>query len=303
MARSRAGAGPGGRLPGLTLAEAILACFVMTAAMVVSAALYHSALNQSVRIDRMHRASRAVERRLEEIRGWSVEQHGTNGPRIFSEGWELFDGMETEDPEYPGFKLTTRIDRDKPFYSPSSAFEEIAFAAQADDNVPQAHKSEKRTLEGSMVMVEVTGRWGDGPHDSFTARTAIADPVKDYGWSPREAYQAVEISGVPSSLAPNADVILSATVKDARGREVRNAVVQWYVDPRSSGNGTIEIDPRSSQSCKFINQVRVVKDPDDPTDLLRINTGGRATVIARVRLGGLEAINKTSPIILEAPPE
>lgn len=288
---------------GLTLAESIVACFVMTAAMLVSATLYHSALNHSVRIDRMHRATRAVERRLEEIRGWSMEQHGTNGPELFSDGWDRFQGKESEDPEYPEFKITTTIKTDRAFFSPSTAFEEIAFAAQADDNVPSNKKDEKRTLDQSVVLVEVTGRWGDGPKDSFTARTLVADPVKDYGWKQEEAYKAIEISGAPAFLAPNGEATLTATVKDARGRQVRNAVVQWYVDPRSSGNGTLELSPTASDRCKFINQVKVVKDPDNRDDLIRVNTGGEAIVVARVRLGGLEAINKTSPITLGAPPE
>jgi hypothetical protein len=287
---------------GISLAEAIVACFVMTAAMVVSAALYNSALMHSVRIDRMHRAAQAVDRRIEEIRAWSREQHGTNGPDEFTSGWSAYDNVETVDPEYPEFTIITRVTA-RDLFSPSSAFEDKAFAAQADETVPQELKSQRRQLNNSSYMLEVEGRWGEGPRDAFVARTLIADPVKDYGWEPDEAYRAIELSSTPSSMAPEASIFITAAVKDANGAVVRNAVVQWYVDPKSTGNGTLRVDPRRPERCEFINQVRVEKNPDDPDDVIEVYTGGYVRVVARVRLGGVEAINKTNPIRLDAPPE
>jgi hypothetical protein len=282
------------------LAEAIVACFVMTAAMVVSAALYHTALNHSVRIDRKHRASRVVERRFEEIRSWSREQHGTNGDLLFTEGWSDFNETTT-DPEYPEFEITTRIIQ-QDLYSPSSEFEVKAFAAQADQTVPPEFKNEERQLNDSSFMVEVQGRWGEGPTDSITARTLIADPVKDYGWTPEDAHQAISLTNTPNFLAENQRFTLSATVKDARDRVVKNAVVQWYIDPKSSGNGTIRVSPLTPDRAEFINVVLVDKDPDVDGDELTVHTGGSVRIVARVRLGGLEAINKTDPILLGAPP-
>ena len=274
----------------------------MTAAMVVSAALYHSALNHSVRIDRMHRASRVVERRLEEIRSWSQEEHGTNGPLLFTSGWAAFDDQVTKDAEYPEFSVTTRIIQ-QDLYSPSSAFEEISFAAQADKNVPPGPlKEQQRQLNNSSFLVEVESRWGPGLKDQFTARTLIADPVKDYGWDPADAYQAIELSNTPASLALDAEVYITAVVKDANGRTVQNAVVQWYIDPDSTGNGTLEVEPERPERAKLINVVRVPRDPDDDADFMEVHTGGSVRVVARIRLGGVEAINKTDPIALAPDP-
>jgi hypothetical protein len=272
----------------------------MTAAMVVSAALYHSALNHSVRIDRMHRAAQVVDRRIEQIRAWSQEQHGTNGPLEFTQGWGAYDGQVTSDPEYPEFEITTRVIASD-LYSPSSAFEEISFAALADDTVPDAFKDRKRMLNSSSYLLEVTSRWGPGPKDIFTARTLIADPVKDYGWPPDEAHKAIDLSDPPDSLAPNQTTIITATVKDANGKIVRNAVVQWYVDSKSTGNGTIAVSPQRPDRCEFTNQVEVDKDPDVDGDELTVHTGGSVRVVARVRLGGVEAINKTDVISLGVP--
>ena len=285
---------------GVSLAEAIVACFILTAAMAVSAALYHTALGHSVRIDRTHRACRAVERRLEEIRAWSRDNHGTNGSLEFGD-WGSFPGAVSRDSEYPEFEIRTAIDR-KDLFSPSSAFEVINFAAQADDTVSRADKGEKRQLADSSYTVTVEAKWGDGPKDHFVARTLLADPVKDYGWESGQAYQAVELTSAPAYLAPNARASFQATIKDARGRAVRNAVVQWYVDPKSSGKGTIETNPARSDSATFINAVEVDKDPDVLGDELTVQTGGTAVIVARVRLGGVEAVNRTTPIALGVSP-
>ena len=286
---------------GISLAEAIVACFVMTAALVVSAALYNSALNHSVRIDRMHRAAQVVDRRIEEIRAWSREQHGTNGPEEFTDGWEAFDDQVTTDPDYPEFEITTRI-IEQDLYSPSSAFEDKSFAAQADETVPKDLKDEQRKLNDSSYRIEVEGRWGSGPKDVFVARTLIADPVKDYGWDPDEAYRAIELTPTPANLAQGANAFITAAVKDRNGAVVRNAVVQWYIDPKSTGNATLKVDPQRPERCEVINQVVVDKNPDLDGDELEVYTGGFTVVVARVRLGGVEAVNKTDPIRLDVSP-
>lgn len=303
------------RSRGVSLAEAIIACFVMVSAMLVSSVLYHSALNHSVRIDRKHKAARVVERRIEEIRSWSQEMHGTNGTLEFSQGWEKFSDQETEDEEFPGLRVVTKIQRTDldeshdlnlfRLYSPSSSFEKINFAAQSDKNVPQGLKEKKRLINDSAYFVEVAGRWGMGPEEQLIARTLIADPVKDYGWSAEEAWKAVVImpdSSIPATLTRNGKIGFSALVKDRNGQVVKNAVVQWYIDPKSSGNGTIEVDPSESNRCTFENVVKVVKDPGPPLQELQAYTGGAVRIVARIRLGGIEAVNKTATVTLEGPP-
>lgn len=285
---------------GVSLAEAIIACFILTAAMAVSAALYHAALGHSVRIDRMHRASRAVERRLEEIRAWSRDQHGTNGALDFGD-WGSFNGELSKDLEYPEFEIRTTIVA-KELFSPSSAFEVKTFAAQADNTVDPAFKGEKRQLPQSSYIMTVEAKWGNGPKDNFVARALLSDPVKDYGWEPELAHNAVELSTTPSIMRPNEEFELQASIKDRAGRVVRNAVVQWYVDPRSTGKGTIRTNPTRSDRATFTNAVIVDKDPDVDGDELTVHTGGTVRIVARARLGGVEAINKTDPITLQVNP-
>lgn len=276
----------------------------MAFAMLVSASLYHTALNHSVRIDRKHRASQALERRIEEIRSWSQKNHGTHGALTFSNDsdWSVYRG-QSQDPVYPEFDLITEIEPHD-LLSPSSAFEAINFAAQSDSNVPLSMKDKEKIITGSAYRVTVTGKWGDNPHDSLTVHTIIADPVKDYGWTQNDAWKAITIESTPSiptELARTKELRFTATIKDANGHPVKNAVIQWYVDPDSSGRGTIEIDPSTSAECVFRNEVRVVTDPEPPVQDIVTFTGGSVRIVARARLGGIEAINKTAKIKLEGP--
>ncbi len=264
--------------------------------MAVSAALYHSALNHSVRIDRLHRASRAVDRRIEEIRAWSRDAHGTNGVLSFDQGWDRF-LPEKVDPEYPEMSVSVSID-DHGLLSPSSAFEEVRFAAQSDNTVAHTAKNEKRTLHESAKLLVVTGKWGEGPKDRIVARFLLADPVKDYGWTSDQAYRAVEFSNVPASLARDRSATIIAKIVDRNGRAVKNAVVSWYIDPASLGKALVETHPSRSDRVVLTNVVQIDSDPDVEGYELTTHTGGWVQVVARVRLGGIEAVNKTARIEL-----
>ena len=61
-------------------------------------------------------------------------------------------------------------------------------------------------------------------------------------------------------------------------------------------------NPARSDSATFINAVEVDKDPDVLGDELTVQTGGTAVIVARVRLGGVEAVNRTTPIALGVSP-
>ena len=291
---------------GLSIAEAVIASFILTAAMVVSAALYHSALQHSVRIDRRHLASRAAERRVEQIRSWSRDQHGTNGELAFQEGWDAFDDTSEPDPEYPGYTVSTQVSR-VPLYSPSSEFERINFSAMEDENIPD-ESTEERQLEDSSYLVTVTASWGPSPKERIVTRTLITDPVRDHGWNNEDPGEdAIKLSyqvggawteNAPASINAGNDFYLSAVIKDAHGALVEKPAVQWYIDPKeSTGSGTIETLPSSPTNAKFVNEVTVKRNPSG-SDSVRVHTGGQVVLVARVRLGGVEAIQKSPPIQL-----
>ncbi len=295
------------RASGISLAEAIIASFVLTAAMIVSSALYHTALNHSVRIDRRHLASRATAERIEEIRSWSRNTHGTNGTLEFTQGWNKFDGKDVTYPEYPGYTVHTEVDT-KELFSPSSAFEEISFSTLEDDTIPIPEDPsvplEKRTLANSSYLITVTASWSPNKKDQVMTRMLVTDPVRDQGWNnvsdpgDKAIDLAYSTGNAPSVLNKGASVRIRATIKDAHGAKVLNPGVQWYVDPDSSGNGTVETTATDSTQVKFINEVRVERTPGKPSSAMKVHTAGSVVLVARVRLGGIEVIKHTPPIRL-----
>ena len=290
---------------GVTLAETIIACFVLTFAMLVSSALFHTALQHSVRIDRKQRAARIAEQRVEELRSWSRANHGTNGNLEFGIGWDAFNGI-VEDPENPGYQVETEIEENYELFSPASEFEQINFAALEDENVPDPDPEDppddnlKRTLDNSAVMATITVSWGESAAERIVTRTLFADPVRDHGWDPEEAGRAITLefspggSSPPGFLGKSQEFTARAFVQDRNGEKVENAVITWYVDPDSTGNGTIQSTPNRPERAKFINVVTVDPDPTDESDDINTFTGGRVRLVARARLGGIEAFQKSA---------
>ena len=290
------------RRRGVTLAETIIACFVLTFAMLVSTALFHTALQHSVRIDRKQRAARISEQRVEELRSWSRANHGTNGTLDFWVGWDSFVGT-VDAPDNPGYEVKTEIDTNHELFSPASEFEEINFAAMEDDNIPDPDPSKppppKRTLADSAVLATITVSWGKSSAERIVTRTLFADPVRDHGWKPDEAGKAISMefnpggSSPPGFLGKDQQFTARAFVQDKNGEKVENAVITWYVDPDSTGNGTIISTPDKPERARFVNRVTVDPDPTTPGDELNTFTGGRIRLVARVRLGGIEAFQKS----------
>ncbi len=296
---------PSGVAKAFSLAETILACFVLITATLVSASLYDVALNHSARIDKRYRGAQAAERRLEEIRSWSVSQHGTNGSLTFDQGWEAFHGVTIDDPEETSYSVTSTIE---PFnlYSPSSEFELANFAAMEDENVPEG-VTERRVLPASAYRVIVLATWGPSAAEQVTTTTVLTDPCRRLGWDPANAEDAIQLtystgSAPPGSLTPEASFTVDADVKDIHGQLVKNPVVQWYLDNDRTGSGTIETTPNLPTRATFINQVTIERDPTTSSDDLVISVPGEVRLVARVKMGGLEVVKATPPIQLLGTP-
>ncbi len=288
-----------------SLGETVLACFVLLFAMLVSSSLYSSALNHSVRIDRKQRAARVAEQQIERIRSWSRANHGTNGDLEFDEGWNTFNGVTAPDPDNPGYTVSTTI-TPKDLFSPSSEFEQINFAALEDDTIPD-DSPQQRTLGNSSYLATVTVSWGAGAANRLVTRTLLTDPVRDHGWDANNSGNAITIeyfnggswsNAAPTFLPRGGQLPLRALIEDRHGEPVENPVVTWYIDPDCTGNGIIRSQPDTPERATFRNEFEVDQDPDVNGDELTVYTGGQVVLVSRVRLGGVEAVQKSPPITL-----
>lgn len=290
------------RARGVSLAEAIIACFVLVGALVVSGSIFHTALRYSVRIDQRFVASRVAERRLEEIKSWSRNVHGTNGTLEFNEGWAAYEGVEVEDPDNPGYLVRTEVTHNTPFFSPSTAFESgnVLFASQEDTT---SDVLESRVIDSSIKQVTATARWGDSPTERVSVTSLVAEPNKDYGFDEENADDAITITldngaPVPTTLAMNQEITLLAELEDANGVKVRRPAIQWYIDPDSTGDGTMNTRPRNPDLVRFQNVVLVNTDPNNPSAVIPVHGGGQVRIAARARLGGVDVVKLTPPITL-----
>ncbi len=276
--------------------------------MVIASSIFHTALNYSVKIDKKYLASRVAEKRLEELNSWSRNNHGTNGELEFKDGWDQFDDITTEDEESPGFRIVTNVES-RELLSPSSTFETVYFSSQEDINLdPSANPTERqRTIEGSARLVRATAIWGELPSERLTLSTLIADPGKDYGWNEADLDNAVEITvegggSIPNSLGKDGSTTLVATIKDVDGNKVNNPAIEWYIDPDSTGRGTLRSRPRYPDRVRFVNVVRIDTNPalpeNHPNKYIDHYGGGSVRIVARARLGGIDVTNSTPPINL-----
>ncbi len=241
------------RIRGFSLAETIIACFILVSAMLVSSSLYNVALTHSSRIDKRYRAARVAERHLEEIRAWSLAQHGTGGELTFDQGWEAYNGVAVEDEEEPGYFVTVTA-APQPLFSPSSEFEKAYFGSMEDENVPEdlpETPQAQKVLNGSVYDVSVQVAWGDTPGERLTSRTRLTDPCRDLGWDPDDpddrnaAIEFTYSTGVnpPTNLAAGASFWVECSIKDVEGARVKNPVVQWYLSGTRTGAGTLSLTP------------------------------------------------------------
>lgn len=294
-----------GRPSGFSLAETIIACFVLVAAMLVSSSLYNVALTHSSRIDKRYRAARVAERHLEEVRAWSLAQHGTGGELTFDQGWEAYNGVEAEDEFEKGYFVSVTA-TPQALFSPSSEFEKAFFGSMEDENVP-ADVSQRKVLGGSVYDIAVAVRWGDGPGDRLLSRTRLTDPCRDLGWDPdnpehREDAIAFTYStgaSPPTNLAPGDSFWVEASVRDVEGAVVKNPVVQWYLSGTRTGAGTLITDPANPTRVTFRNEVVIKKiDPTAPGGDIHVQMPGAIEIVARVKMGRLELFRQTGTIQL-----
>jgi hypothetical protein len=145
---------------GLTLAEAIIAIFILAFGFIVMARLFHAALHYEANSDAQQTAVVLANSRMDEIRGWNWQAHYPGSGIPFSD-WTGVPSAATETnfEEYT-VKVTANP---QTMYSPCSQFELVYPLAR-----------QRRMTKSSMwVMVEVSWNSGRG---SYTLESLVSAP-------------------------------------------------------------------------------------------------------------------------------
>ncbi|MBI3929356.1 MAG: hypothetical protein HY319_27665 [Armatimonadetes bacterium] len=283
---------------GLSLVETIMATFLLVSGFVVTAVLYHTSLRYASAVERQQLALLVAENKLEEIRAWSRDVHGTGGSESFGDdvSWNTYDGAVETDPDHPEFTVRVQANRHS-LFSPSSQFEQVRFSAQEGETEtdPPDFGDPRKGFTNSTRRVEITVEWGPGPREEVRLISLVGDPVRDF----EASEEAITIGMNPSTttLAPGEDIRLTAVAKDTSGQEIPDAVFTWYVEPDGAAAGTLIYDAGDSASCRFVNQILIEEaDPD-----LITYAPGTVRIGARARLGGEEAVGWTPMLTLFGP--
>jgi hypothetical protein len=103
-------------------------------------------------------------------------------------------------------------------------------------------------------------------------------------------------------MAKNQEISVTAELKDADGETVKDPAIEWYIDPESTGSGTVLTRPHFPDRAKFLNVVLVNTDPNNPAAVIPVYGGGSVRIVARARLGGMDFVKATDPITLVGDP-
>lgn len=138
---------------GLTLAEAIIAVFVLLAGFAIMTRLFHTGLRYQTLVDNQGIAVMLAERQMERIRGWSRRVHKCPGGSQAFTNWTGCPGAgsATPDADFPGH--TVEVEHEAyPVATPCSLFESLY------------PTDERRLLQASVRRVKVTVRWSSQEH-------------------------------------------------------------------------------------------------------------------------------------------
>jgi len=219
---------------GLSLAEAIIAIFVLLSGVVVLTRLFHTGLRYQTLVENQATAVMLGERQLERVRGWSREVHKTQDFVDWSGCPWL--GGPTPDPDYPGFTLTTLAVAHR-LYSPCELFESLYPA------------SRQRRISSSVRKVTVSVGWGNNLKLDLVSLVAM--PTGEPG--------SVTLNIVGPTTMPKDDRRpFTVSAENSNGTPIRDLFFEYIVQPENGdtggGFGAFE-SPRDGRSCVLRNCV------------------------------------------------
>lgn len=270
---------------GLTLAEAVIALFVLASGFATLFLLFHSGGRYATMAENQSTAVLVAERSMERIRGWSRQVHGPSGSTDFTD-WSGCPVAATahEDPDAPGFFLRC-VTASQPLMSPCSLFENLKTSTQ------------RRSMEHSVRRVELHVTWGSRGHQTSlfggTVEHVLVSLVSLATGDPpanSTTVYPVALSG-GSTLAQGDSVTLTPHFDDGHGRNVPDLFFRSIVSPESgSGFGTLLRDD-ASRTVKLKHAISLGTAPDTYSP-------GRCEVEAVARYCGREVRARSNQLEL-----
>lgn len=251
---------------GLSLAEAIVALFLLTAGVLVAVTAFQRSLVYQRDTTRLRQAGQLAQNYLAQVARYRDNFAGTNWPGYWS------------------------------IYNPDS-FREEPFSVEVRCTVPQVfspclsleqpYTSRARRLDDSAVQVEITLDWG-GPQRQFRYTSLLAPPTPQL--------QSVRLTRVDSGgVGRDGHAVFQAEALNASGNTIPGACFSWSVDTDGSthqpGMGTL--NPNADRTGHEMWVFNRIYRPDEVVAY----APGLLKVTALCRLNGVERL-ATAPLDL-----
>ncbi len=218
---------------GFTLAETMVATFILFSTLVIFAALVDTALRYYAQIEKRNQAASVADRKYEEIRDWARTNYVTGN-------WNTFLGPTT-DPYYPDMQVSVQSDWLAPL-SPSTELEQEFAAANRVD------------VEDGVRRVQIQVDWSDAIDSNRQLQVVyyISPPRRNLPLT-----VDVQPSGGVANPLPNGGTAnFAARAYDADGDPVMGLTYAWEIIPVTPNPGSATIEPsRSGRAATLINHV------------------------------------------------
>jgi len=233
---------------GLSLAETVVALFVLVVGCLGSIQMFHVGMRASSMSEKRSVAAFLANKRLTQIQVWARD------PNHFATWSGHPNGPDGDFPDYP----ITVTHHDHIAATPCS----------------QVQSASPRQLLRSLQRVQIDVAYPPfRPEDHLRVVSLVGEPPHDL----TDVTVLVDDSAIPSPMAAGSTANVQAQLRDG-GTVIQDALFDWQVAP-DTGNGTISADD-SGRSARFTNEVLL---PDGTTTTM---SGQRCSVEAWARYMG-----------------
>ena len=214
------------RQAGLTLAETVVASFLLLSGFLVVARLFHTSLRYQAWVDSVTLATGVGEEVMESVRSWAQD------PNNFNNLEAIYSPMSINQ---DGMTLLIQAGAAVPMASPSNEMERAFPVAQ------------RRVLRSSYKPLQVTVQWS---RDQLQLHTLLGAPPR----SLRTVNPLVVSAPDLTPLAQGASIPVAVALYDATGAEIPDVFFSWSVEP-INGKGTLENVTRDGLSGQFTHKM------------------------------------------------
>lgn len=259
---------------GVSLTEAVVAIFLLTAGFIVTSKLFHQALQYESRISTQQIAVTLAERQLELIRSWSRDFHRQPGNAFTN--WAGCPGLGGPTPvsDYPDYRMTVTTSAHT-IASPCSEFENLKAVGN------------RRQMNSTCRLVDIVINWSSARQ--YRLRSLVAVPAF-------QASSVLTVKCTPASgttVGQDGSFPIGVQVVDSTNAVLPDVFLAWY----NSGDGNGTLDPNLDGSGgTFTN--RIAQDTTPVTYGYGI---GACVIIAYGKARGQRIQGQTGNINVQVP--